>query len=228
MKYNIIRNFKRKIISSSFFWKIRQYVEPEWINSYNKKLTYKYLLNFASINKVTSVLDFGCETGNFLYDLKKKKSNTLCYGVDISSKALEVCNDKFQELDLSKKSYSFNKSTDEKNIKAFLNANKLTNFDLIIFDRVLYCLNENEINIQFKILTKFAKLILIDDFQLDKNLDIQGYKHRDWIEIMNTFNFECEINIPTIYSEVNKANPRTLVFKNSALIKQSIRVVNEQ
>ena len=88
----------------------------------------------------------------------------------------------------------------------------------MVFDRVLCCLNESEINNQLSILTNYAKLILIDDFQLEKNLNVQGYKHRDWISIMKTFNFECEINIPTIYSQVDKANPRTLVFKNLALI----------
>ena len=217
MLNNLIMNLKRMIISSSFFWKIRQYIQPEWIDSYDKKLTYIYLLDFASSNKISSVLDFGCATGNYLYDLKKNNSNTLCYGIDISSKALEVCKNKFEKLDLSKKTYSFNPFTNEKSINTFLNANSVTNFDLIVFDRVLYCLTESEINNQFSILTNYAKLILIDDFQLDNDLDLQGYKHRDWISIMKTFNFECAINIPTIYSQVDKANPRTLVFKNLAL-----------
>ena len=219
MIVNLIMNFKRMIISSSFFWRIRQYVQPKWINSYDKKLTYNYLLEFASSNQISSVLDFGCATGNFLYDLKKKNSNTLCYGIDISSKLLKICKNKFEELDLSKKTYSFHPSTDEKNINDFLIANRVTYFDLIVFDRVLYCLNESEINNQFSILTNYAKFILIDDFQLDKDLDIQGYKHRDWISIMNTFNIECEINIPTFNPQVDKANPRTLVFRNLALTK---------
>ena len=123
--------FKRKIISSSFFWKIRQYVQPKWINSYDKKQTNNYLLDFASSKKISSVLDFGCATGNFLYDLKKKDPNLLCYGIDISPKGLEVCINKFNELDLSKKTYSFNPSTDEHDINAFLIANRITNFDLI-------------------------------------------------------------------------------------------------
>ena len=218
MLNNLIMNFKRMIISSSFYWKIRQYIQPEWIDSYDKKITNTYLLDFASSNKIHSVLDFGCATSNFLYDLKKKNSNTLCYGIDISSKALKVCKNKFKELDLSKKTYSFDPFTNEKSINTFLKANSVTNFDLIVFDRVLYCLTESEINYQFSILTNYAKLILIDDFQLGKNLNVQGYRHRDWISIMKTFNFECEINIPTIYSQVDKANPRTLVFKNLALI----------
>ena len=219
MLNNLILNFKRLVISSSLFWKIRQYVQPEWINSYDKKHTNTYLLDFVSSNKISSVLDFGCATGSFLYDLKKRNSNTLCYGIDINSKALKVCNNKFEELDLSKKTYFFNLYTHEKNINTFCSANRITNFDLIVFDRVLYCLSESELNNQFSILTNYAKLILIDDFQTDNDLDIQGYKHRDWISIMSSFNFECKINIPTIYSQVDKANPRTLVFKNLALTK---------
>jgi SAM-dependent methyltransferase len=211
-------NFKRMIISSSFFWKILQYIQTDFF-LYDKKIPHNYLLDFVSSNKISSVLDFGCATGNFLYELKKKNPNTLCYGIDISSKLLKICKNKFEELDLSKKTYSFHPSTDEKNINDFLIANRITYFDLIIFDRVLYCLNESEITNQFSILTNYAKFILIDDFQLDKDLDIQGYKHRDWISIMHTFNFECEINIPTFYPQVDKANPRTLVFRNLALTK---------
>jgi SAM-dependent methyltransferase len=211
---NLIINFKRKVISSSFFWRTRQYIQPEWINSYNNKTTNNFLLNFASSNKISSVLDFGCATGNLLYDFKRENPNMLCYGIEISPKGLEVCINKFQELDLPKKTYSFNLSTEEKNINTFLIANRIPNFDLMVFDRVLYCLNEREINNQLSILTNYAKFILIDDFQLEKDLDIQGYKHRDWISIMNTFNFKCETNISTIYSKVDKANPRTLIFKN--------------
>jgi len=216
---NLIMDFKRFVISTSFFWKIRQYIDPGFINSYEKKITHDYLLNFASDKKISSVLDFGCAAGNFLYDLKKKNSNTLCYGIDISSSALKVCKNKFDKLNLSKKTYSFHSFTDEKKINDFLNSNKISNFDLIIFDRVLYCLTESKIKNQLSILSKYAKLIYIDDFQLDNDLSTQGYKHRDWISIMKIFNFECKTNIPTIYSQVDRANARTLVFKNLALTK---------
>ena len=213
-------NFKRMIVSNSFFWKIRHYLEPGFINSYNKKPVPQYLLDFVSVNKIYSVLDFGCATGNFLYELKKKNSNILCYGIDINSKAVEVCKNKFERLDPSKKNYSFYLSTDEKKISDFLNINKKTNFDLIIFDRVLFCLTESEMNDQLSILAKYTKFIYIDDFQVDNDLHTQGYRHRDWISIMNIFNFECVTNIPSVYLQViDRANPRTLVFKNLALTK---------
>jgi len=215
---NLMMDFKRFVISTSFFWKIRQYVNPGF-NFYDKKITNDYLLNFASDNKISSVLDFGCASGNFLYDLKKKNPNTLCYGIDINSGALKNCKNKFDKLNLSKKTYSFHSFTDEKKINDFLNSNKTSNFDLIIFDRVLYCLTESKIKNQLSILSKYAKLIYIDDFQLDNDLSTQGYKHRDWISIMKIFNFECKTNIPTIYSQVDRANARTLVFKNLALTK---------
>lgn len=211
----LIIKLKRKIISSSFFWKIRQYIQPNWVDSYDKKLTYEFPIEFVLNNKISSVLDFGCATGNLLYDLKKNNPQMLCYGIDISSKALLICKKKFENLNLSKGTYSFNLCTNEIEINAFLHSNGVTNFDLIVFDRVLYCLNETEINNQFSVLTNYAKFILIDDFQIEKDIDTTGYKHRDWISILNMFNFECEINISTIYSQVEKANPRTLVFKNS-------------
>ena len=159
------------------------------------------------------VLDFGCASGSLLYDLKKKNPKFVCYGIDVSLKAIETCNERFSIFDSFSETYSFNSFTDEGNIKKFLVFNKINNFDLIVFDRVLYCLNEKEIYRQLDILSKFTKRIFIDDFLLDSDSDFLGYKHRDWISTMESFGFECEVNIPTIYNQVSNANARTLVFK---------------
>ena len=214
MKNKLIRHFKRNIIASSFFWKKRHWIDPEWMYSYLKKPTPKYLLEFVLKNKILSALDFGCATGNFLYDLKKKNTKAICFGVDVSLKALEICNDRFKELRVSEVSWVFYQSVCEKSINDFLKENKSTHFDLIVFDRVLYCLSENEINACLSILAKYARFIFIDDYFLVDGLDTHGYKHRDWISKMTMFDFRCEINRPSIHTVVEGANPRSLVFKN--------------
>ena len=185
---------KRKIISSSFFWKIRHYFQPEWIESYDLKPTPNYLIEFALSKKITSVLDFGCATGNFLYELKKKNIKTLCYGIEINKKALKVSNQKFKELGLSEKTFFFDSETNIKKIINFLNTNNIHYFDLIVFDRSLYCLNEKEINKQFSILKNYAKFILINDFLLDESIKYNGYRLRNWISIMENFKFVVFIN----------------------------------
>ena len=97
---------KRKIISSSFFWKTRNYIHHKWIEAYDLKPVPKSLLDFALSKKITSALDFGCASGNFLYELKKKNIKTCCYGIDINKNALNTCNKKFNKLDSLKKPIS--------------------------------------------------------------------------------------------------------------------------
>ena len=93
-------------------------------------------------------------------------------------------------------------------------ANNKEKIDLVIFDRVLYCLDNSQV---IEILRKLAPLtgfIIIDDFDRDDSIDFIGYRHRDWTSLLSKFSFECLDNIPSIYSEVDKANARTMIFKS--------------
>ena len=67
----------------------------------------------------------------------------------------------------------------------------------------------------FKInkLTPLTRSILIDDFDMDDSVDLIGYRHRDWASLLSKFSFECLENIPSISSEVDQANARTMIFK---------------
>ena len=67
---------------------------------------------------------------------------------------------------------------------------------------------------QLNILTNYAKIILINDFMLDNNLEISGYIHRNWIDIMKNFDFDYESSILNMQPKIEKANPRALIFKN--------------
>ena len=64
---NLKTNLKKNVTTSSCFWKFRHYIDSKFIDSYDKKPTQKFLLDFASNKKISSVLDFGCSRGNFLY-----------------------------------------------------------------------------------------------------------------------------------------------------------------
>ena len=147
--------------------------------------------------------------------MKKFNINTICYGIDINLKVLSICNNKFQEFNNIGKSYHFSTRIDENEIKTFLTNNKIVFFDLIVFDRVLYCLNDKSLNRLLEIFSKYTKFIFIDDFQLDKQKISLGYKHRDWMVLLKMYDFENVININTIYSNVENANARTLIFKKN-------------
>ena len=209
----IITFIKRRIVSSSFFWKLRHFSQPSWVEAYNQKITPKFYFDFVAKNNIASILDFGCAAGNLLYDLKKENPGLITYGIDINLKALDVCNKKFNLLDDKSLTFFFDNAVSKDNVTQFLQRNKLDKFDLIVFDRVLYCLNENSIVSIFDSLADFTNIILIDDFELDSTYEAQGYNHRDWISLLKNFNFKNRINLPTIYSKVRNANARTLIFQ---------------
>ncbi len=210
---DLIIIFKRKIVSSSFFWKVRHFFQPSWVDAYNNKLTPKFYFNFIVENNISSILDFGCATGNLLYDLNKENVDLISYGIDINIKALDACNKKFKLANNTDSTFFFDHEVNHDNLNAFLQKNNLKKFDLIVFDRVLYCLNEGAI---LNLLDSFAGLtdtILINDFEISRKFETHGYNHRDWISILDKLNFKNTINLPTINTKVNKANARTLIFQ---------------
>jgi SAM-dependent methyltransferase len=216
---NIIRLLKRKIISSSFFWRLRHLFQPNWVESYENKVTPAFFFSFVSENNIKSILDYGCASGSLLYDLKKKNSNILSYGIDINKKALEVCNKNFSLIPGPEFTFFFDSELNQSNLHNFFNKNEFNSFDLAIFDRVLYCLNENDLESLLGSISKISDMILIDDFQITNKLRPQGYLHRDWISTLQQYNYINILNMPTIHSTVENANARTMVFQKTSITK---------
>ena len=214
---NLIILLKRKIISSSLFWKLRTYFQPSWIDSYNKKRIPKLYFDIVSENNISSILDFGCATGELLHKLNQKNPNQISYGIDINKDAIEICNDKFKEFNKQTTKFFFDYEYNINNIVIFLEKNNLTHFDLMIFDRVLYCMSDKDLKNLLGPLLNYTKTVLIDDFQMTTDLEIYGYRHRDWKSLLQKHNFKNIKNIPTIYTRVKLANARTLFFKREDL-----------
>tara|TARA_Y100001958_G_C21151685_1_gene487702 strand:+ start:69 stop:722 length:654 start_codon:yes stop_codon:yes gene_type:complete len=211
---NLIKRLKRLIISSSNYWKIRHFLEPTWIDSYNLKKTHQFYIEFVQKYSIKTIFDFGCATGKTLIDIKINFPEVVTYGVDINQKAIDQCILRFLEIDPTGKSFSFRNKLNKNYVLNFLLANNKEKIDLVIFDRVLYCLDNSQV---IEILRKLAPLtgfIIIDDFDRDDSIDFIGYRHRDWTSLLSKFSFECLDNIPSIYSEVDKANARTMIFKS--------------
>ena len=203
---------KRKVISSPKYWKIRHFIEPSWVSAYEHKKTNEFYFDYLKKSSFNSLLDFGCATGKTMYDLKLKFPDLLSYGIEINENALSRAEHIFSNIDNTGRSFSFQSKLNESDIKIFLKTHSLKRFDLAIFDRVLYCLSDKEINDIFLIVTKFVNEVFIDDFMYDQSFKGIGYKHRKWNEIFAKFDFKCSINIPSIYSEVEGANPRSMTF----------------
>lgn len=214
MNTDWIIKFKRNIISSQLFWKFRHYLQPSWINSYNDKKTSDFYLEFLKKNKISSVFDFGCATGNLLFDFNKCFPNLVLLGLDINSRAINECNQKFNAINKNRNEFNFINKIDHSSVETFLDTNGMKKFDVTIFDRVLYCLGDDEINKILSYISGITTVIIIDDFLIDNNKEVNGYKHRDWIKIMSNLKFKNIYNSKTIYTKVDKANARTLVFRS--------------
>jgi 2-polyprenyl-3-methyl-5-hydroxy-6-metoxy-1,4-benzoquinol methylase len=57
------------------------------------RAVYSIINNFIEVNKIDSVIDFGCGDGNQLKYIKIKKY----LGIDISQKSIEICKTKFRK-----------------------------------------------------------------------------------------------------------------------------------
>ena len=202
----------RNIISNSYFWKYRHILQPGWITSYSEKNN-PFFNNLVSDLKIKSIMDFGCGAGSTLYNIKEKNNDILVYGIDINQKAINFCNYRFKQKFES--GYYFSNSLENSEIENFLSLNHLQFFDLIVFDRVLYCLNETQISKIFNCLKNKSKYIFIDDFFQSEELKTIGYTHRNWDQIMSDFNFTVIKNEKSIYKTVKNANARTLIYRTN-------------
>tara|TARA_Y100000591_G_scaffold198190_1_gene171440 strand:+ start:137 stop:778 length:642 start_codon:yes stop_codon:yes gene_type:complete len=208
-----IRNIKRKLISSSFFWKFRLLFQPNVISKYKNKKPPAYFIDFIFQKKIRSILDFGCATANLLLEATKSDPKLICYGVDINNSFLETSIERFLTIKKDPKTYQFETCLKLNKLKTFLLNNEIRKFDLIVFDRVLYCQNNIEIDHIFRNLQPISKYILIDDF-FGENLSLKsGYRHRNWIAYLKECGFKNIINIPTVYEDVADAFPRTMIFE---------------
>tara|TARA_B100000035_G_scaffold297533_1_gene290393 strand:+ start:3737 stop:4387 length:651 start_codon:yes stop_codon:yes gene_type:complete len=209
----IIRLIKRTIISKSYFWRFREFFQPQWIESYNTKPVPEYLKELIKKNDFSSAIDFGCATGNLLFYIKKYNIESLCYGIDINKNAINLCFEKFEKLHSSNKNtFSFDTSTNQKRIQNFLEDNKIDFFEIAIFDRVLYCLNDDQVNLNLDIILKYSSCIFLDDFYSLSNKKISGYMHRDWINLLKNKGFECKNQFNSIHPNVDGANAKSFFF----------------
>lgn len=114
------------------------------------------ILDLIKVNNLRpkSVLEIGCATGIRLNQYQNILNTKINYGIDLSSKAINLGRKKYKKLKLLKLSS--------------LEINKIkVNFDLIICGFFLYLLDRKEIFNQFNLIYKKLKLngyLIINDF----------------------------------------------------------------
>ena len=209
----IINKIARKIASSIFFWRIRHLFQPNWIISYEDKDS-SYILDIVKKYKCKTILDFGCASGKTLEDIKDLSPNDFhVYGIDINNNAIKFCKNKF--ADKYDSGFMFNNKFDSKSLNEFLVLNKKKVFDLIIFDRVLYCMDDKTLWSFFANACSFANMIFIDDFDCENTKHTNEYKHRDWSKLLAKYNFKLISKTKTCYQKVERASAKSMIFKLS-------------
>ena len=202
----------RRVISSSLFWKLRHIVQPKWILDYAKaKKNITFIENLVSEKNIISILDFGCASGRTLFKIKEANPHIKIYGVDINEKAIDYCKNHAENY--FTEGYYFSSELNVKELLSFLKNHNLSKFDLIIFDRVLYCLGELKIADILKKIKDISLFIYLDDFCLSSDRKYIGYVHRDWINIFKKEGYDCQISIPTVQNIVQNADARSMLFK---------------
>lgn len=208
-----IKKLFRFIGSSQLFWRLRHLFQPNWILNYEKKDS-TYILDIVRKYQRNTILDFGCASGKTLEDIKDlSPSNFYVCGVDINVSAINFCNMKFSQKYSS--GYMFSLNFDCNKFEEFLLSHEKDKFDLIIFDRVLYSINDDDILLILEKACSITDMIFIDDFDCENQLESHEYKHRDWSNILNKFNFSIILKTDTCYKKVEKASAKSMIFKQN-------------
>ena len=93
--------------------------------------------------------------------------------------------------------------------------NNINSFELSIYDRVLCLLNENEVKNHFRIFSIFFNNIIIDDFHSLNPNNSSTYPKRNYIEILEKFNFRLIENKKSLRESPLNAARRLIFIKNA-------------
>lgn len=200
-----------------FFWKYRHFI--------NKKIWEEYLNNFDSErrniyaeilidNNYSSVFEFGCASGPNLKNILLKMPNLSVLGFDINKQAISLANKKFHKYKAV-----FTTTLNIKIILSALNNFNIKFFELGVYDRVLYLLNEDDVRDHFIMMNKYLKSIIIDDFHSENTeISVSNYKTKNFVKILETCNFKLvkiEDSKHIIKNNFFKKNAKILIFENN-------------
>jgi SAM-dependent methyltransferase len=208
---------KRFFASNKYFWKFRHFFDNKIFDKSYGVIPNEYFDQIFENIKIDSVLDYGCATGDKLIFFINRGAKNV-FGIDINLKAINTARDKIKYYNVNNE-LSENINTDKLN--KFLDISKIKKFDLIILDRILYILNDQEIYNLFNIIKKITNYIYIDDFFLDNEiqsnnfsrLKIKGYVHTNFDKILNQNSFKLKIKNKSPYQSVLFSNAKSALYE---------------
>ena len=213
----MLKKIKNFIVNKKLYWKLRHLISPNlWEDYYENSVSKRRDFYSAFIQKenLKAIFEFGCASGPNLFNIDKNIPWDIYYfGYDISSAAI-----KYARKKTSLNSYYFSTKINKKIFTSKLNSWKIKNFDLSIYDRVLYLLSEIEIRSHFKEYKEFMNFLIIDDFHnANKKENNTAYFSKNYEKILFDFGFKLIKNEPSEHESGDddffKNNARRLIFE---------------
>jgi SAM-dependent methyltransferase len=207
MLRNIYIYLRNNISKTRFFWKYRHLFEPSIWKGYQEDYNSDrrdYYFNLIKTKKLNSIFEFGCASGPNFFSIKKNIKQFIYYGYDISNSAIKSVKNQNNDQVI------FTNKLSKNHLKNFLDKNTSSKFDLTIFDRVLYMLNENQIIQLLDEISEFLDYVLIEDFYaLKPTWDNEKYIFaKNYINIFKQYGF--------ILIENNKSKMKSSSAQNFA------------
>ena len=213
----MIKKIKNFIVDKKLYWKLRHLINPKlWENYYENSVSKRrdFYSEFIQKKNIKAIFEFGCASGPNLFNIDKNVPWKIYYfGYDISSAAI-----KYARKKTSINSYYFSTKINNNLFISKLNSWNIKNFDLSIYDRVLYLLSESEIRAHFEEYKKFMKFLIIDDFHNpNKKENNMAYFSKNYENILIDYGFKLIKEEPSGHvsgdDDFFKRNAKRLIFE---------------
>jgi SAM-dependent methyltransferase len=206
----MIKLIKKFIVTNKYFWKYRHLINSNVWNGYydsHNSVRRNYYSKIVKKMNIKSVFEFGCASGPNLRAIQKNSSQKIyVVGLDLNKSAIRLARENFIE-DFS----FFSDNADRDEIVEKLKEWRISSFNLAIYDRVLYLLNEKEIHNHFRDFSGLFDFVLIDDFHNPSFQDSNGiYTSKNYHKILSHHGFKL------VSVEKSAHSMTDLFFENNA------------
>lgn len=210
---SILKNFLK---TNKYFWKYRHFIDKNvWSDYYNSYTSSRrnFYSQYVNTAKFNSVFEFGCASGPNLKNIQSFSNREIfCFGYDINTDAVEFARNNFDD-----RTSFFTSNLGKSLLVEKLQERGLEFFDLAIYDRVLYLLDQTAVSEHFEKYGSLFGTVVIDDFHNSDFMDSNdAYQSKNYEEILMRCGFELVGNTKSEHLASDRffdRSARRLVFK---------------
>ena len=196
------RKLRKYLRENRFYWKYKDVINPFYKKNFDHYLSSNWNIsrrndysNYINQNNLKMIFEFGCAPSLTLLNILRNCPQSQVFGYDINTTHMSYAIDAAPESLVKRSKFYL-----ELNREDMLNDLRLLNqdsFDLVIFDRVLMYLSDEQIQEHLNLYASIYQRVLIDDFFGNQ----QGnYRHRDFSNIMKLHGYQEDVMDNSQYS----------------------------